>query len=131
MALKDFFNVFRADESYDSYDEQELMPAPVQRRKVESKKMSKINIVEPRVYSEVQSIADALLSQQSVLLNLRRVEGDQAQRIIDYLAGIAYAIGGDMQKLTPEIFLCTPANVEISGVLNDLNDDNLNFLSRP
>lgn len=96
----------------------------------EGKDMAKINILEPRVYSEVETIASLLLEKQAALLNLRRVDDTQARRIIDYLAGIAYAIGGDVQKLSDSIFLCVPANIEIEGILNDDNQNRLDFLEQ-
>ncbi len=81
---------------------------------------SKIVVFEPRVYSEVQEIADLLLSNQSVILNFTRIEEDQAKRIVDFLTGTIYAISGDIQRIGEEIFLCTPKNVEIDGVLSDV-----------
>lgn len=91
--------------------------------------MAKINIIEPRVYSEVETIAALLIDKQAVLLNLRRVDESQARRIIDYLAGIAYAVNGDVQKLSEDIFLCVPSNIEIEGMLNEeLTSNRLDFL---
>ncbi|SFH66533.1 cell division protein SepF [Pisciglobus halotolerans] len=77
----------------------------------------KIIIMEPRVYSEVKEIADILLKQQAVVLNFKHMEKDQAKKTVDFLMGTIYAIDGDMQRVGNEIFLCTPKNVEIDGVL--------------
>ena len=84
---------------------------------------SKIVVFEPRVYSEVQEIADLLLANQSVILNFARIEEDQAKRIVDFLTGTIYAINGDIQRIGDEIFLCTPKNVEIDGVLSDITQE--------
>lgn len=81
---------------------------------------SKIVVFEPRVYSEVQEIADLLLSNQSVILNFTRIEEEQAKRIVDFLTGTIYAISGDIQRIGEEIFLCTPKNVEIDGALTEV-----------
>lgn len=81
----------------------------------------KITIVEPRVYSEVQEIADLLLSNQSVVLNFHRMEKEQAKKIVDFLMGAIYAVDGDMQRVGNEIFICTPKQVEIDGVLDQAN----------
>lgn len=78
-------------------------------------KKPRIKVVEPRVYSEVQEIADLLLSNQSVVLNFRRSEKEQAKKMIDFLMGTVYAINGDIQRIGNEIFLCTPPSVEIDG----------------
>ena len=84
---------------------------------------SKIVVFEPRVYSEVQEIADLLLANQSVVLNFTRIEEDQAKRIVDFLTGTIYAINGDIQRIGDEIFLCTPKNVEIDGMLSDITQE--------
>ena len=43
----------------------------------------------------------------------------QAKRIVDFLSGTIYAIGGDLQKIGGGIFLCTPNNVNIQGKITD------------
>ena len=60
---------------------------------------SKMMLLEPRAYSESQQIADYLKNRNAVVVNLQRVTPDQAKRIVDFLYGTIYAIGGDIQKL--------------------------------
>lgn len=80
---------------------------------------SKMILLEPRAFSESQQIADYLKSRNAVVVNLKRVTPDQAKRIVDFLSGTLYAIGGDLQKLGGGIFLCTPNNVEVDGKITD------------
>ena len=80
---------------------------------------NKMILVEPRAYSESQTIADHLKKRNSVVVNLKRVTSDQAKRIIDFLTGCIYAIGGDLQKLGNGIYLCTPKNVTVQGKMTD------------
>lgn len=75
-----------------------------------------IHIIEPRVYSESQKIADYLLNNESVLLNFKRMEKEQAIKIIDYVMGCVYALHGDIQEVGDGIFLCTPVTVEITSL---------------
>lgn len=82
---------------------------------------SKMILLEPRAYSESQQIADYLKSRNAVVVNLKRVTPDQAKRIVDFLSGTLYAIGGDLQKLGGGIFLCTPNNVNVEGKISDEN----------
>lgn len=84
---------------------------------------SKMVLLEPRAYSESQAIADYLKSRNTVVVNLKRVTPEIAKRIVDFLSGTLYAIGGDLQKLGNGIFLCTPNNVSIEGKIS--NDDKL------
>ena len=80
-------------------------------------------LAEPRAYSESQQIADHIKKRNSVIVNLKRVTNDQAKRIIDFLSGTLYAIGGDMQKLGNGIYLCTPKNVNVEGRMTDDEED--------
>lgn len=82
---------------------------------------SKMMLLEPRAYSESQQIADYLKNRNAVVVNLKRVTPDQAKRIVDFLYGTIYAIGGDIQKLGGGIFLCTPNNVRVDGKISDDN----------
>ena len=90
-----------------------------QLKEEESKNGSKMILVEPRAYSESQQIADYLKNRNSVVVNLKRVTSDQAKRLIDFLTGTIYAIGGDLQKLGNGIYLCTPNNVNVQGKITD------------
>lgn len=80
---------------------------------------NKMILVEPRAYSETQQIADHLKRRNSVVVNLKRVTNDQARRIIDFLSGTLYAIGGELQRLGNGIYLCTPKNVNVEGRISD------------
>lgn len=80
---------------------------------------AKMVLVEPRAYSESQQIADHLKRRNSVVVNLKRVTNDQARRIIDFLSGTLYAIGGELQRLGNGIYLCTPKNVNVEGRISD------------
>lgn len=87
---------------------------------------SQMILVEPRAYSESQTIADHLKSKNTVVVNLKRVTEAQAKRIIDFLTGTLYAIGGDLQKIGPGIYLCTPKNVSVQGKISDGDEDKKN-----
>jgi cell division inhibitor SepF len=137
MSIKSKFKTFffLDDEYEDEYEEYEAPAAkpqrqPQQQQSVSQKqnvvslqsvqKSSKVVLIEPRVYAEAQEIADQLKNRRAVVVNLHRIERDQAKRIVDFLSGTVYAIGGDIQKIGAEIFLCTPDNVEVSGNISQL-----------
>ena len=85
----------------------------------ETQEGSKMILLEPRAYSESQQIADYLKKRNTVVVNLKRVTSDQAKRIVDFLSGTIYAIGGDLQKIGGGIFLCTPNNINIQGKITE------------
>lgn len=76
-------------------------------------------LMEPRAYSESQQIADYLKKRCSVVVNLKRVTPEVAKRIVDFLGGTIYAIGGTMQKLGNGIFLCAPNNFNVEGKISE------------
>lgn len=79
----------------------------------------KMILLEPRAFSESQQIADHLKKRNTVVVNMKRVTAEQAKRIIDFLSGTVYAIGGDLQKIGTGIFLCTPKNVNVEGNISE------------
>lgn len=115
--LKNWLN--KEDDIYTENSGDEYYELSAEESLSENDGNSKMILLEPRAYSESQQIADHLKSRNTVVVNLKRVTSDQAKRIIDFLAGTIYAIGGDLQKIGGGIFLCTPNNVNIQGKITD------------
>ncbi len=89
---------------------------------------SKMCLFEPRVFSDTQDIADELKNRRATLVNLQRIDNVSAKRIIDFLSGTVYAIGGDIQRVGNDIFLCTPDNVEVAGsITEDLDTSEFDY----
>ncbi|UFU00958.1 cell division protein SepF [Radiobacillus kanasensis] len=84
---------------------------------------SKVVLCEPRSYSEAQEIADQIVNRRAVVINLQRVDYAQAKRIVDFLSGTVYAVSGQIQKLGENTFLCTPDNVDVSGSISDMLEE--------
>ncbi|EST52792.1 cell division protein SepF [Brevibacillus panacihumi W25] len=80
-------------------------------------------LCEPRHYSDAQDIADNLRHRRPVVVNLHRVEKEQAKRIIDFLSGTVYALNGDIQKVGDTIFVCTPDHVDIQGTISSVIEE--------
>ena len=91
--------------------------------KEETQEGSKMILLEPRAFSESQQIADYLKKRNTVVVNLKRVTPDQGKRIIDFVSGTLYAIGGGMQKLGDGIFLCTPKNINVQGKMTEDSEE--------
>jgi cell division inhibitor SepF len=90
---------------------------------IHSQKNVKVVLSEPRSYEETQEIADHLRSRRPVIVNLQRVRGDQAVRIVDFLSGTVYALNGTIAKVGPNIFLCTPDSVDIQGAITEMMNE--------
>ncbi len=83
----------------------------------------RLMLFEPRHYSDAQDIADNLRQRRPVVINLQRVEKDQAKRIVDFLSGTVYALNGDIQKVGDHIFVCTPDHVDIQGTISSVVEE--------
>lgn len=79
----------------------------------------KVVLCEPRSYSEAQEIADNIVNKRAVVINLQRVDNNQAKRIVDFLSGTIYAVNGNIQKLGSETFLCAPDNIDVTGSISE------------
>ncbi|WP_077211449.1 cell division protein SepF [Bacillus dakarensis] len=135
MSLKSKIKTFFfLDDEYDyddeeSYEEEPATAPKTQKQSVQKQnvvslqsvqKSSKVVLVEPRIYAEAQDIADQLKNRRAVVVNLQRIDREQAKRIVDFLSGTVYAVGGDIQKIGTDIFLCTPDNIEVSGSITQI-----------
>ena len=106
----------------DEIDDEEVEDSEKSEDMVNSVGTGKMILLEPRAYSESQQIADHLKKKNTVVVNMKRVTPDQAKRIVDFLSGTVYALGGDLQKIGAGIFLCTPKNVDVEGAITDDDD---------
>lgn len=77
-------------------------------------KQIKVMVVEPVVFDDAQHVADHLKNRKPVVVNLENTDKDVAKRMIDFISGTTYALGGQIQKIGNNIFLCAPNNVDVA-----------------
>ena len=80
-----------------------------------------VTITSPKSFMDVQDMIDKLRRNESIIVNLEGIELESAQRILDFLSGASYAIGGSMRRVKEmhSTFLVTPHGTGIT----DTNDD--------
>ncbi len=74
-----------------------------------------LKLLQPKSHIEATRIADKLKEGCIVLLDISRLAKDQAHRLVDFLAGVAYVMGGEMIKTNKNTIVISPAGVDISG----------------
>lgn len=74
----------------------------------------KVLVVEPRSFEEVQTIVDQMRARRPIILNLEALDKDLAQKILNFLNGAIYALGGETQRVAQGIFFFAPQGVDIS-----------------
>ncbi len=72
-------------------------------------------IVAPTMFNQAQDVADRFKNSQPVIVNLQGADRDLTRRLLDFAAGLCYALGGQMEKVADQVFLLTPSNVEVSA----------------
>lgn len=82
---------------------------------IHSSAQFKVVVVQPENFNDAQDICDHLKNKKPIVINLEGLEKDLAQRIIDFLSGSVYALDGSIQKVSNEIFIVAPYNVDIMG----------------
>jgi cell division inhibitor SepF len=72
-------------------------------------------IVSPTSFNDAQEVADTFKLKQPVIVNLQQADRDLTRRLIDFASGLCYGVGGDMKKVAEQVYLITPADVEVSA----------------
>ncbi|NMB27600.1 MAG: cell division protein SepF [Tissierellia bacterium] len=116
------------DDEYEDYEEDELEELPVNTR---TKRMNnkvvnihtagnmKVSIHEPLNYEDAPKIVDDLKMRKTVVVNLEQLESGIKRQIFDFINGGLYSLEGSIQKVSKDIFILAPSNVEIDGNIRD------------
>ena len=67
----------------------------------------------PKSFGDIQSLIASLREGQSVIFKLDGVSVETAQRMVDFMAGAAFALGGSMQRIEKNMYLVTRAGMGI------------------
>ncbi len=71
--------------------------------------------VSPESFNEAQSVADKYMAGVPVIMNLQDVDRDLSRRLVDFASGLCYGLQGSMERVTNQVYLLTPSNVEVSA----------------
>jgi FtsZ-interacting cell division protein YlmF len=75
-----------------------------------------MGVVKPTSFDEgAQALAERFKRRQAVVLNLQQADAELAKRMVDFCAGLAYALDGAIHPIADSLFLLTPAEVEVSS----------------
>lgn len=75
---------------------------------------SGVVINSPTTYEDVQLLIDHLKMQEQVIVDFSTVNQTSVYRILDFMSGAIYALGGSIQQITKNIFLFAPKGVSIT-----------------
>lgn len=86
-----------------------------------NKEQVRVILLEPASFDDCQQISDNLKNKRTVIINLENLDIGLARRIIDFVGGSAYALGGTLQKIGTGIIIAVPNNVNISGDISTIS----------
>ena len=75
----------------------------------------RMQLLRPTDFTDAPKIADCLKAGQAVVLNLENMEEKDARRMIDYVAGVLYAVDGKIERPAQRTFLLTPRGVSVAS----------------
>ena len=76
---------------------------------------SKVRIIKPKNFEESSKIADEIKGDRLVIFDVTTLDIDQARRIVDFIVGSAYALNGNVRRVSGGIFVAAPNSIDITG----------------
>lgn len=77
--------------------------------------LSRITTIHPRSYNEARTIGERYREGIPVIMNLTELDDAAAKRLVDFAAGLAFALRGSIDKVTNRVFLLSPMGVDVSA----------------
>jgi cell division inhibitor SepF len=74
--------------------------------------MGRIVTLHPTSFAEARTIGEHYRDGTPVIINLTEMDDADAKRLVDFSAGLAFAMRGAMDKVTNKVFLISPPNVD-------------------
>ena len=75
----------------------------------------RIMVIKPKCFNNSTEAADQLKQRRPVILDVGGLDPEEARRVVDFIAGTVYGLGGDIQKVSGGIFVATPSSFDIAG----------------
>ena len=77
--------------------------------------LSRITTMHPTSYVEARAIGEAYREGTPVIINLTEMANADAKRVVDFAAGLAFALRGSMDRVTNKVFLLSPPDTEVTA----------------
>ncbi|MBS3899436.1 MAG: cell division protein SepF [Dethiobacter sp.] len=113
-----FLGLMEVTEEEEIIEEAEFVRPPARKGAVlnlHSTKNMRLVIIKPVEFQEAQQIVEHIKNRKPVLVNLEETDKNEAKRVIDFIAGATFALDGNMQKVSQQIFVFAPAQVEVNA----------------
>jgi cell division inhibitor SepF len=118
--VKDFLFPIEEELEYDEKETERLSDYETSANKDLAKMNpdTKMVLFEPRSFDEAEDVARHLKDRRAAVVNLHRLNREYAQRTIDFLTGVVFALDGSIQKIGHNVILCAPKSVGVHGKIS-------------
>ncbi|GAA2981582.1 MULTISPECIES: cell division protein SepF [Streptomyces] len=82
----------------------------------EAAEQRRMVVLRVQVFADAREVAEYLVAQIPVLLDLTGAESDVAKRILDFSSGVVFGLGSGMHRVDRNVFLLAPVGMEVEGV---------------
>lgn len=90
-----------------------VVPRPVVRPVAAPKGSNKVHLVVVNEFKDAEEIGAHAREGDFVIVNLQTVSPDLARRLIDFMSGLSFGLGGKMEKTAAKVFLLRPTDSEM------------------
>jgi cell division inhibitor SepF len=77
--------------------------------------LSRITTLHPTTYNEARVIGENFREGIPVIMNLSEMDDGDAKRLVDFAAGLVFAVHGTIERVTNKVFLLSPPNVAVTA----------------
>ena len=77
--------------------------------------LSRITTLHPTTYNEARVIGENFREGIPVIMNLSEMSDVDAKRLVDFAAGLVFAVHGTIERITNKVFLLSPPNVAVTA----------------
>jgi cell division inhibitor SepF len=85
-----------------------------ERRASNAADLARIETVTPRTYNDARTVGEHYRSGVPVIMNLSEIDDDDAKRLVDFAAGLVFAVHGSINRVTAKVFLLSPENITVT-----------------
>lgn len=76
--------------------------------------LARIETVTPRTYNDARTVGEHFRDRVPVIMNLSEIDDDDAKRLVDFAAGLVFAVHGTLNRVTAKVFLLSPSSVMVT-----------------
>ncbi|MGW8557859.1 cell division protein SepF [Streptomyces tubercidicus] len=79
-----------------------------------AEQMRRFIVIRVQTFADAREVAEYLMAQIPVLLDLSSADTDVAKRILDFSSGVVFGLGSGMHRVDTNVFLLAPVGTEVA-----------------